>query len=332
MGLARRLAAGAAGVLVAVALAAGAAGAAWAGTRAASGAPTADAGSRVVSAAPAAREAADDAASPAGQRRTVLIGTGGIGWDDVSETATPALWRAAGQASTSLGAVITRSVRAGACPVDGWLAVSSGGRAADAATKGAADLDVPTDCATLAAPVDGTVPGWQAYRKLASASGYDPPLGQLGDLIAAYDTAHAAGTGAPFAVGIGPGAAIALADSAGHVQGAWEAAASTAAGLAAQVTRALEGSAVIVVVDAGGLRGGAAGGARLTALDQRLGAALAAAGKAAAAPRVTLASLWDRSRPALGLALDADPATPSTGLLGSTATDRPAVTVTTDFH
>lgn len=136
--------------------------------------------------------AADDA------RAVVLVGTSGLRWNDVDAFATPALRRLAEEAS--LGDLAVRSVRRLACPADGWLAISAGKRAAD----------VPSEdgrCRTLEDPgADGVVPGWDDYAGAAAESTYNAVLGTLGSAVRA---------GGVSAAGIGPGAAIALADRGG---------------------------------------------------------------------------------------------------------------------
>ena len=69
------------------------------------------------------------ASAPAGA--TVLVGTGGLSWTDVSERATPNLWALLRDGSG--GAMSTRSVYTNTCPIDGWLGLSAGGRAAGGA-------------------------------------------------------------------------------------------------------------------------------------------------------------------------------------------------------
>ncbi|HEX2806558.1 MAG TPA: hypothetical protein VHN80_10360, partial [Kineosporiaceae bacterium] len=72
----------------------------------------------------------------------VLIGTGGLRWDDVGDT-TPALFALLGEGA--VGTLAVRSVGLSSCPVDGWLAVSAGRRAADSPTaQGEPDCRTPS--------------------------------------------------------------------------------------------------------------------------------------------------------------------------------------------
>ena len=67
-----------------------------------------------------------EASEPSGA--VVLIGTGGISWSDVDEQATPNLWLLLRDGSSA--ALSVRSVYSNTCPIDGWLGVSAGSRAA----------------------------------------------------------------------------------------------------------------------------------------------------------------------------------------------------------
>ncbi len=83
-------------------------------------------GDRLLTVAPAAA-AASGAATSSGP--LVVIGVGGVRWADVTATGTPAMWSLLEQGSTAT--VTVRSVYAATCPVDGWLTVNAGQRAAD---------------------------------------------------------------------------------------------------------------------------------------------------------------------------------------------------------
>ena len=74
----------------------------------------------------------------------VVIGVAGLSWSDLSED-TPTLARLADGA---IGSLVVRSVHPVTCPVDGWLALSSGSRAAD--ERG--------PCRDLDEPVSGELP------------------------------------------------------------------------------------------------------------------------------------------------------------------------------
>ncbi|MFS0704676.1 hypothetical protein AB6N23_09160 [Cellulomonas sp. 179-A 9B4 NHS] len=165
----------------------------------------------------------------------VLVGVTGLRWDDVGSLTTPALWELSRDGS--VGAVAARSVATRSCPADGWLGVSAGARAAD----------LPADdrtCRTLRDPGEaGVVPGWDDYLAAADAESYGARPGTFGRVVA-----DAGAT----AVGVGPGAAIALADPQGLPVGEHVRAPASAAALGRLVRDAA--GADLLVVDAGQVR------------------------------------------------------------------------------
>jgi len=242
---------------------------------------------------------AEAAELPVQHRPLVLLGTSGVRWSDVSSRM-PAL--AGLEDGWGVANAAVRSVRAVTCPVDGWLTVSAGNRAADVRR------DV---CRTLVDPVDGEVPVWAEYQRAARADDYEAVPGMLGDLLAEAETP---------VVAIGPGAAIAVATSDGSVSG-WQPRAA-GDGLTAQVADALAGGAALVVVDLGTV---GAGQATVAEVDAALGAALAGAGEA----DVLVASVADRGDvPELQMvAMTATGA----GLLTSTSTRQTGIVLGTDI-
>ena len=235
--------------------------------------------------------------------RLVVVGAAGLRWDDIGAGSSPALW---GLARTgSVAAVAARSLRASACPADGWLALSAGARAADLVGAGSGQ------CRTLRDPSPGGfVPGWADYRQSARTASYAARPGLLGSVLA--------GSGVR-ATGIGPGAAVALADQGGQVVGTYLRRPAGGADLTAAVGLALTGSRVVVVdvgtvrepgqptVDrvgsapagvpapgAGGRRGGgAARSVQVTAVDARVGAVLQGVQNIGADVSVLVVSLAD---------------------------------------
>lgn len=167
----------------------------------------------------------------------VLVGVTGLRWDDVGSLTTPALWELS--RSGSIGAVAARSVASRACPADGWLAVSAGARAADLPVE-------DRTCRSLREPGEpGGVPGWEDYLAAAGAESYGARPGMLGEVLAAAGTP---------VVGVGPGAAIALADPDGLPVGQHVRAPGTTAGLRAVVRDATQAGTGLLVVDAGQIR------------------------------------------------------------------------------
>ncbi len=283
-----------------------------------------------------------------GTSKVVLVGTAGLRWDDIGTLVTPTLWSLS--RTGAVGVTVVRSVRASACPADGWLAVSAGNRAAGPLTPDGS-------CRTLRDPgADGAVPDWSQLRDTVAAQSYDAQLGVLGDTLR---------RGGVTAAGIGPGAAIALAAADGTTVGPTVPLPTSPAQLRRDVTTALDG-ADLVVVDVGALRdpgyatrsapdGAApAGAADLTrdpgaevvidpsrseqarTIDARVRAVLDAAGATRGDVSLLVVSLADSDRrPFLQLAAVTGPLARSTdsttdGLLASRSTRQPGYLQATD--
>ena len=166
----------------------------------------------------------------------VLVGVTGLRWDDLGSLTTPALWSLSREAA--VGTTVVRSVRPSSCPADGWLAVSAGTRAADLPAEDGT-------CRRLHDPVQGSaVPGWADYLESAATELFSAHVGLLGDTLAAEGAT---------VTGIGPGAAIALADATGTAVGEQVRLPSDAAKLRQLVRESLTTSD-LVVVDAGSVR------------------------------------------------------------------------------
>jgi len=148
----------------------------------------------VVSASPAS--AKDPAATPA--RHVVIVGLSGLRWSDVSEAATPTLWRLAGEGS--VGSLVDYAVLPLTCPADGWLTLNSGTRAqSDHSNAGCGAFP-----AVVASGAGATVPGLTALVSYNKQFHNNPDWGLLA-------------SSANCSLAVGPGAALALADAAGHV-------------------------------------------------------------------------------------------------------------------
>ncbi len=256
----------------------------------------------------------------------VLLGTGGVRWSDTG-SATPALRSLLREGAVAVSSA--RSVRTSACPVDGWLAVSAGARAADE----------PGACRT---PDAGTAPPgspttaarWDVYRRLAAASPGDATVGLLGDTLGAAGVAAAA---------VGPGAVLALADRDGQVGAAWPGLpagpsgavdpAQSPATLAGQLTAALGTGARLVAVDVGDVRSGGSPdqAAQLAAVDARVGAVLDALPPGATVLVTSLADAGGQARMQLAAARGPAPGGGSfDGLLRSPSTRQDGLVQVTD--
>jgi hypothetical protein len=146
-------------------------------------------------------DAADTGTSPA-----ILVGTGGLTWSDVSEKATPSLWSFLADGSTA--ALSVRSVFTNTCPIDGWLSLSAGNRAA-APGPGKDGSRKPSDpCPAIPTVDGGVVPGWTSYVRAANRLKFDSTPGLLGEQLA---------TNGQCVQAVGPGAGVAAAYTTGTV-------------------------------------------------------------------------------------------------------------------
>jgi hypothetical protein len=262
------------------------------------------------------------------EQPVVLVGVPGVRWDDVSESDTPALWSLLQDGA--IGTLAARSVYSRACPVDGWLAVSAGNRAADEPTAPGEPL-----CRKPDDPVDGVVSRWGVYTTAAAGTNYEAELGRLGAALSESGTTAAA---------VRPGAAIALAGPDGRVAGDYLPAGDDPQDLHSAVQKAVADHQ-LVVVDAGAVRDpddlpatdpvsyGPDRDAQAAAMDRRVGAVLDAVPDDAT---VLVMSLADSGRTAhLQLAAARGPA-PSgrvyaDALLGSRSTRQPGIIQATDL-
>jgi hypothetical protein len=276
----------------------------------------------------------------------VLLGTGGLRWEDVGST-TPALYAALGQ--DAAGSLAVRSVQDTTCPVDGWLAVAAGRRAADVADPPPAERDV-VGCRIPAGQVPapggpGTATAWDIYRTEAAGGRFDADPGLLGSTLEAAGVRRAA---------VGAGALLATADRLGRTPAAWPGVpagpggtidpGSDTVGLADQVRAALATGSRFVAVDLGTVRdpgsaavddgsGPAPRDEQVAALDTRIGLV---AGALPAGSTVIIASLADdAARPRLQLVLAAGPTgsggTFSPGLLRTSSTRQDGLAQSTDL-
>ena len=276
-------------------------------------------------AAPAGAAAA--AGGPDEPGPVIIVGLPGLRWTDLSATATPALWRLAGQGSA--GSLVVSAVHTRACPADGWLTLNSGARAAGdpafspgtGSARGGSAAPCPAMPkvvpATAAVPVTSSAAGAPALipamRRIVSANQplhYDPYWGLL---------ARAAGPGG-CATAAGPGAALALAGPGGQV--------GSYLPSAAAVTRQVLARCPLTVIDLGALP--AASAARAAALRAADAAAGRIAAEEPAGARLVVAGLADDSAPHLRAVIVTGPGYQA-GRLAAASTRQPGMTLITDL-
>ena len=176
----------------------------------------------------------------------IFLGVSGFKFEDLDPRTTPNLWKM--MKSGQIGTITPRSVRSTSCPVDGWLGVGSGRRAADEPRE---------QCREPLAPLDGWVSDWDVYSQVARGDNYDAALGGLAEAV-------------PKISAIGPGSAIAAADPEGHVD-QWSPVSEDLGQKAAQDSE----DGRLTLVDLGNT---AADGYSLKDLDRRIGEILASTG------------------------------------------------------
>ena len=131
-------------------------------------------------------------------RHVVVVGLSGLRWSDVSQASTPTLWRLAGQGA--VGNLVDYAVKPLTCPADGWLTLNAGTRA----QSGHTNASCGAFPAVQPAGAGASVPGLPALISYNQQFHNNPDWGLL------------AGA-ASCATAVGPGAALALANPAGHV-------------------------------------------------------------------------------------------------------------------
>ena len=241
------------------------------------------------------------AETPPRAQHVVVVGLSGLRWSDVSATKTPELWRLAGQGSVAN--LVDYAVLPLTCPADGWLTLNAGARAQSGHTNAACGA-FP---AVRPAGAGATVPGLPALETYNHQFHNNPDWGLLSGQTPGCATAA------------GPGAALALADRAGHV-------ASYLPG-PDRVTAAVLARCPLTVVDLGTL-GFAERARQLATADARL-ATIAAALPADTTLLVTAPGAPSKP-PHLQLAL-ADGPGYSSGLLNAVSTRQPGLVVLTDL-
>lgn len=247
-----------------------------------------------------------------GDAQTVFIGTGGIVWSDVSEDATPNLWRVLSRGS---GAALTvRSVNPSTCPVDAWLGLSAGSRAAAPSAEGNPRRASWVACPGPAAVENGHVGNWDTYVEATNRLLFNSRLGTLGEAVHEQGECISA---------VGPGAALGAARSDGTVD-------RKVPFEADLLAEAMAGCA-ITLVDVGSMSQALQGSnrdKRLATLDRRIGEVLAVVPEGAT---VIIASMADDGRQSrLRMTLVAGP-DHGPGTLLSPNTRQPGLIVNSDL-
>ncbi|MEV0587001.1 hypothetical protein [Nonomuraea sp. NPDC050310] len=263
-------------------------------------------------AAPAARTSPNGLQAAGAVPRVALIGVPGLHWTDLDATATPNLWRLAGE--SGFGSLSVKAVGTTTCPYDAWLTVSAGRRAASGGWCGLPPE--PTRSGDSA-----SVPGFATLLQ----SGEGVHAGTLGDAL------HQAGH---CTTAVGRGAALALADKSGRVDHYADSPAALTDWSKCQVTAIDVDELIAPYLPAGVLTkeaellAPAARQAAVRAADAEVGAALA---KLPPDTRILLAGLGDHGGvPHLRVALLKAPGAKGT-YLGTTSTRRPDIVIIPDI-
>ena len=163
---------------------------------AANGAPSANraaAGSR--GAAPAS---AAQAAGKGGKRRTVVVVTGGVRWDQLDHARAPNLAQLG--ASGAMANLVPLATRGAPCPVDTWLAFSAGRQISERAIS-----TTPT-CAQPPVAAGDVLPNWDRYTRALAATDPKAKLGRFAEsLHKAGVTTHSIGDGGAYVLANGSG-------------------------------------------------------------------------------------------------------------------------------
>ncbi|MDO5672713.1 MAG: hypothetical protein Q4G30_07660 [Actinomycetaceae bacterium] len=172
----------------------------------------------------------------------ILVGVAGLRWSDLNTSLenNPKLkeiWNSTLLGKGSLGNNVVRSVRTSACPVDGWLTLSSGARAGDLTPEASGECRPMT-------PPEGDellIPQWPRYVSAARMQGFSSKPGAFGNALK---------TGGIKSLAIGPGASIALSDQLGVVVGDYISLPSNDIELRQEIEKALR-AYDLTVIDAG---------------------------------------------------------------------------------
>jgi len=234
-------------------------------------------------------------------RHVVVVGISGLRWSDVSPSVTPTLWRLAGQGS--VGSLVDYAVLPLTCPADAWLTLNAGARAQSDHTNAACGA-FP---AVTPAGSGAVVPAMGSLEAYNNQFHNSPDWGLLANGVPGCATA------------VGPGAALALADSAGQVASYLPSAADLTAGVLARCP--------LTVVDLGNI-GSAERSSALASVDAQL--ARIAADLPSGSTLLVTAPGATTKPPHLQLALVDGPGYQA-GLLTAASTRQPGMVVLTDL-
>lgn len=163
---------------------------------AANGAPSANraaAGSRGTAPASTAQSAAKG-----GKRRTVVVVTGGVRWDQLDHARAPNLAQLG--ASGAMANLVPLATRGAPCPVDTWLAFSAGRQISERAIS-----TTPT-CAQPPVAAGDVLPNWDRYTRALAATDQKARLGRFAEsLHKAGVTTHSIGDGGAYVLANGSG-------------------------------------------------------------------------------------------------------------------------------
>ena len=255
----------------------------------------------VVGAVFAASPASAQTRASAPVRHVVVVGISGLRWSDVSPSATPTLWRLAGQGS--VGSLVDYAVLPLTCPADAWLTLNAGARAQSDHTNAACGAFPAVDPAGAGA----VVPGLSALMSYNQQFHNTPDWGLLAQNAPGCATA------------VGPGAALALANSAGDVASYLPSPSGLTAGVLSRCP--------LTVVDLGNI-GSAERSSALASADAEL--ARIAADRPAGSTLLVTAPGATTKPPHLQLALIDGPGYRA-GLLDAASTRQPGLVVLTDL-
>jgi hypothetical protein len=255
----------------------------------------------------------------------VLIGIPGLRWSDMSAAATPALWRLA--TAGSVGSVVVITVYTRTCPVDAWLTLNSG---ASAAARRAPSAHCPALPAVVPKPGPGTARVPVMPRLIAGNRqfSYDPEWGVLacpGPYLTRLTRCSSPAGPGQCSTAIGPGAAIALANSRGEV--------ASYLPRAGAAGRSDFDRCALTVADLGALpaaRGASGSVARARAVHAADLAAGRISTEVPAGTIIMVAGLGDDTAPHLRALMVSGPGFRN-GLLGAPSTRQPGMTVITDL-